>query len=110
MTMKREKKRILEIAGLDAKAILRESNEVYFQFEFDDEESAMEVIADLKKLGAINPTYVTSAPRRGKGGKQYGDFIKITIRGGNKKLLKWAADQYYGGDIEDAKDEFPELT
>lgn len=110
----REKKRMLEIAGLAAERILRESNEVQFQFDFDDESDKQDTIKQLKNLGASNVKYSTSVALRDTRRIMHGDFITVTLRGPNdpvkKKLLKWAADAFYNGNTRDAAEEFPELT
>jgi len=100
----REKKRLLENAGLDAKRILSEADTVDFEFDLDEPEDWAAMEAELKDAGAKIKKKWSRGTR---------DYITVEIPTDARKradLFHWVANFYYQGDRKDAAYEFPELT
>lgn len=102
----REKKRLLELAGINPKPVLSEAKEIQLQMQFDEPEDRESTMAALKKIG------VKARLGGSVRGKAQDEFINVQVPSGpaKQKLLKLVADWFYSGDEEDAKDEYPELA
>lgn len=102
----REKKRLLELAGIDPKPVLSEAKEIDLQMQFDEPEDREDFMADLKKQGF--KAKAGGAVR----GKADDEMVSVQVPSGpaKKKLLQFVADLSYGGDLEAAADEYPELA
>jgi hypothetical protein len=100
-----ERKRLLELAGLNARKILSEVKVVMLQMQFDDDDTELpEFIADLKKAG-LKAKY--EGPVRGKAiDVMVG--VEIPNKAAKQKLVKFL-DRNMGWDDEDIQDSYPEL-
>lgn len=99
----REKKRLLEIAGLDAKRILREAKEIDVQVQFDDESDRKDFMRAVKKYG------LKARPGGEVRGKAQDELVYIEIPRAQAKLFNFLVD-YMGYDEEDIEDMYPELS
>ena len=98
----REKKRLLELAGLDATKILGEARDIEIQMDFDEPSvEAKETMNSLRKAGF-------SSQYKPRGGK---DFIVVPMPSTRLKksdLADWITDNLLG-DEEDTLGAYPEL-
>lgn len=98
-----ERKRLLELAGLDAKRILSEVKVLWIQRQFDDDEEEIPEFMNLVKKYGLKIKY--SGRARAKADEH---FFHIEIPKQQSKLLAFM-NKEMGLDKEDVDDEYPEL-